>query len=126
MERTVALKKLGKLLGNRLAWRVNPKAASPDEREAAKAAFPEAAAERKRLTELREARYRAVLEADTEYQTLRAQERAARDRAEKLSGLMLCRKITVGVTNSIFFEVKAEGDSWEEVIGKLEAKKIAA
>lgn len=127
MERTTALKKLERLLGKKLMWRINPKAPTPEERDAAKAAFPEAAAERKRLTELREARYKAILDADTEYQSLRTQERAAREHAEKLSGITYSRKITVGVNEmGLFFSVKADGDSWEEVIGKLEAKKIAA
>lgn len=126
MERTVALKKLERLLGKKLAWRINPKAPTTEERDAAKAAFPDAAAERKRLTELREARFKAILEADAEYQSLRVQERAARERAEKLSGVMLCRKITVGTNEGIFFLVKGEGDSWEEVIGKIEAKRAAA
>jgi hypothetical protein len=124
MERTVALKKLERLLGKRLAWRINPKAASPEDREAAKAAFPEAAAERKRLSELREARYKAVLEADGEYQSLRTQELAAKSRAEKLSGIMYSRKISVGVNDGIFFHVKAEGDSWEEIIGKIVSNKV--
>lgn len=126
MERKVAIKKLERLLGNRLAWRINPTAATQEDREAAKAALPEAQAERKRLYELREARYRAILEADAEYQSLRAQEKEARERAAKLSGIIYSRKITVGIDNGLFFHVKAEGDSWEEVIGKLTPQKIAA
>lgn len=126
MERNVALKKLEKLLGKRLCWRINPKAFTPEEREAAKTAFLAAAAERKRLTELREARYQAILAADAEYQSLREQEREARKRSEHLSGVMMSRKITVGIDNGLFFHVKAEGDSWEEVIAKIAADKVAA
>lgn len=126
MERTTALKKLERLLGKKLAWRINPKAPTPEERETATAAFPEAAAERKRLTELREARYKAILDGDAEYQSLRAQERAARERTDNLSGIMRCRKITVGTNEGIFFLVKAEGDSWEEIIGKLTTENVAA
>ena len=126
MDRTTALKKLERLLGKQLAWRINPKAPTPEEREAAKAEFPAAAAERKRLTELREVRYKAILEADAEYQSLRTQERVARDRSEKLSSIIFCRKITVGLNNGLFFHVKADGDSWEEVIGKLTPEKVAA
>jgi hypothetical protein len=126
MERSVAIKKLTKLLGKTLMWRINPKAATPEEREAAKAAFPEASAEAKRLKELREARYAAVLEADVEYQSLKTQAKAASDHASRLSGIMFSRKITVGVNNGLFFHVKAEGDSWEDVIQKLTAKKETA
>jgi PHD/YefM family antitoxin component YafN of YafNO toxin-antitoxin module len=126
MDRNTAIKKLTRLLGKRLAWRVNPKAYTPEEREAAKAAFPAAAAERKRLTEQREARYQAILAADAEYQSLREQEREARKRAEHLSGVMMSRKISVGLDTGLFFHVKAEGDSWEEVIGKLTPEKVAA
>jgi hypothetical protein len=34
-------------------------------------------------------------------------------------------KITVGVSNSMFFHIKAEGDSWEEVINQLTKKDAA-
>ena len=126
MERTVALRKLEKLLGKKLGWRINPKAPTLEERDDAKTALPSVIEERNKLKELREARYREILEADAEYQRLKAEHRAANERVEKLLGTTRCYKITVGTSEGMFFLVKAEGDSWEEVIGKLTAKKIAA
>lgn len=125
MERTTALKKLQVLLGKNMGWRINPKAPSQDEREAAKAALPAAVAERNRLREQRQARYEQILAADEEYQNLKAASLEAGKVVDQLSGTTRYFKITVGRSMGIFFEVKAEGDSWEEVIGILTTKKIA-
>lgn len=125
MERTVALKKLEKLIGKKLGWRINPKAPTPEERALAQAALPQAIEERKRLQELRQARHQAILAADAEYQTLDAGAKAAVKRVEQLSSVTRHHKITVGTSEGMFFLVKAEGDSWEEVIGKLSAQKAA-
>jgi hypothetical protein len=121
MERTVALKKLGALLGKKMGWRIDPKAPTPEDRAAAQAALPQAIEERKRLQEQRQARYDAILAADAEYQQLLAAHREAVKRAECLAGITRHRKITVGTSEGMFFLVTAEGDSWEEVLGKLSA-----
>lgn len=125
MERTVALKKLGKLLGPKLGWRINPKAPTPEEREFAKMALPLAIEEKKRLQEQRQVRYLAILAADAEYQSLKAAAKAATDRADHLSSVTRHHKITVGTSEGMFFLVKTEGDSWEEVIGKLTEEATA-
>lgn len=126
MERGQALKVLQKLIGPNFGYQIDPRAASPDEREAAKAAMPEAIAERNRVSEQMKKRYQAILAADAEYQSLRAQSKEAGDRVNKLNGVVYHRKITVGTTNQLFFHVKADGDSWEEVIAKVKAEKKAA
>lgn len=126
MERTIALKKLERLLGKKLAWRINPNAPDLEARAAAKAALPDARAERDTLKEQRDARQRAILEADAEYQALRAAAKAAAENVETLSGTTRHYRITVGLNLGWAFEVKAEGDSWEEVIGKLTPERVAA
>lgn len=126
MERTVAIKKLGKILGNKLGYRVNPKAPTRDEREAAKAAWPAVADARNKLKEKWEARRRAILEGDEEYQRLSAELKEVREKADLLQSIQHRHKITVGTSNGMFFTVRAEGDSWEEVIDKLTAQKQAA
>lgn len=127
MERSVAIKKLEKLIGKKLGWRINPKAPSAEDREAARLALGPAIAERDALKEKRDARYQEILAADAEYQSLKADHKAAAEKADRLSGLTRFFKITVGDTSSgLFFLVKAEGDSWEDVIAKLTAKKKAA
>ena len=125
MERTVALKKLGKLLGNKLGYRIKAKAPTPEERAGAKAALAPARAERDRLKEQRDTRHREILAADAEYQRLQSEARAAVERVEKLSGTSSHYKITVGLDLGWAFEVKAEGDSWEDVIDKLSARTSA-
>ena len=122
MERAVALKKLRNMLGSKLAWRVNIEAPSKDEREAAKLELPIASKARKDLSEQREARMRALLEADPQYQELTVAYQAAREKYEKLQAICLTNKIDVGTIHMGFFHVKAQGDSWEDVIEKLSSK----
>lgn len=122
MERAVAIQKITKLLGKGVCWRVDPKAPSREEREAAKAGMAAANAERNAIQAKRDARYRAILEADAEYQALQAACEAARNRRNELLSLSHHYKITVGtIVGGMFNHVKAQGDSWEEVIGKLTA-----
>lgn len=123
MERSVAIKKLGKIIGKSLGYRVDPRAPTPEERAAAKIELSEAYAERDKLKEKRDERYRAILAADQEYQRLHAEHQAAYKRVDKLCSITCHYKITVGETNGTVFLQRAEGDSWEEVIEKLTAKK---
>lgn len=122
MERAVALKTLGKLLGKQFGYRVNAKAPTQEERDVAKAAAAEAVEERNKLKDQRRARFEAILAADAEYQSLCAAYKAASERVDKLFSITHHYKITVGTSAGMFFLVKAEGDSWEEVIDKLAAK----
>ncbi len=126
MERTVALKKLEKLLGKKLGWRINSKAPSPEDRQAARLALTSAIEERNNLKTRREVRYQEILAADAEYQTLKTAHKAASEKADQLSSMTRHFKITVGTSEGIFFLVKAEGDSWEEVIDKLAKEKVSA
>lgn len=128
MERIVAINKLRKLLGPKVAWRINPKAPTADEREAAKLAVPVVRAERDALLKQRDARRDAILAADAEYQNLNTAYQAARKVVEKTSSLTYSYKIevmTLGL-GGIFYVQEAQGDSWEEIFAKLLAKKKAA
>ena len=126
MERAAAIKTLGKLLGKKLGYRVDAKAPTQEERAEARAALTQAIEERNKLVERRDARSRAILAADAEYQSLLTDARAARERTNKLSSVAHHYKITVGTSEGMFFLVKAQGDSWEEVIDKLTAKEKQA
>ncbi len=126
MERNTAIKKLEKLLGKKLGWRINPKAPEPDERQAAREALGPAIAERNDLRERKRARCDEILAGDAEYQSLVAAHKVASENVERLSAVTRHFRITVGTSEGIFFMVKAEGDSWEEVIGKLTTNKVAA
>jgi hypothetical protein len=120
MERSAAIKKLGKLLGKSLGYRINDKAPTPEERAAAKAELTLAIAERNTLKEKRDERHRAILAADAKYQSLHATHAVASERVDKLLSITRHFKITVGISNSMCFLIKAEGDSWEDVIAKIE------
>jgi hypothetical protein len=124
MERAAAVKKLGKLLGKSLAYRVDPKAPTAEERESARAALAAASDKAKALLEQKEARIKTLLNADAEYQQLKAAHEAAKKDRNHLASKGHHYKFTVGNTNGIFFVVKAQGDSWEEVIKKVEASQV--
>lgn len=68
----------------------------------------------------------AILAADAEYQNLLAASKVASKKVDELSGITNHYKITVGTFESIFFRVEAQGDSWEDVIAKVDRKKNKA
>lgn len=120
MERAIAVKKLGKLLGKSLGYRVDPKGLTAEEREEARAALKVANEETRTLLEQREARMKALLDADLEYQQIKAAHDVAKKNRDRHASRCYHYKFTVGTSNGIFFHVKAQGDSWEEVIAKIE------
>jgi hypothetical protein len=125
MERAVAIKKLGKILGKSLGYRVDPQAPYQADRDEARAKLPDAAAKRKGLNEQMEARRTAILQGDALYQRLKAEHADAKKVCDELFSIANHYKITVGVSNSLFFTVHAQGDSWEQVIAKLIEKQTA-
>jgi hypothetical protein len=125
MDKSVAIKKLHKILGKGFGYRENPKAGTKEDREKAKAELKIASAERQRLNEAMEARKRAILGGDAEYQSLLAAYREAGKRTSALSAKAHSYRVTVGNRDSAggfgFFFVKAEGDNWQEVVEKITA-----
>lgn len=122
MERVVAIKKLGKMLGKSLGYRIDPRAPTPEERDQATVEAKTLSAEYKVADEAVEARLSAILNADAEYQRLKAERKRLRDAKDEAWSKSRHYKITVGTTSSMFFHVRAEGDSWEEVIEKVSAE----
>lgn len=122
MERSVALKKLQKIFGKKLRYRVDSSALSPDEREALKPEVDAAHAEHEALKKAREDRFQAILAGDAEYQRLKVESEAARKRLSKLHYDAHRRKIEVLTFEGFFNHVRASGDSWEEVIEKVSKK----
>ena len=125
MERAVAIKRLGKILGKSLGYRIDPKAPDQDDRDEAMTKLPDATAKRKTLSEQMEARRMEVLQADAEYQQLKAAHAEAKKCCDELFGITRHYRFTVGTSNGMFFLVKAQGDTWEDVIGKLTEKQAA-
>lgn len=125
MNNTQAFAKLRKALGPKACYRVSdgpPDAGERDElqakigplREARVSA--EAAMKARRAELLRDPEYRRLCD---EYARLRKEHEETCSRARRY-------RFTVGRSNSIFFEVAAEGDSWADVFAKLEAKGVKA
>lgn len=126
MERAVALKKLGKLIGKSMGYRVDLKAPDQDDRDEAQTKLREEVPKREALSKQMGARRDAVLLADAEYQQLKADYAEARNRCDKLFSITHHYRFTVGTMGQLFFSVKAQGDSWEEVIAKIEKERVAA
>lgn len=122
MERAIAIKKLGKMLGKSLGYRVDPRAPTIEERAQATEAAKALSAAFKEAEAAETARLNAILEADVEYQELKAKRMSLREAKDRAWSKSRHFKITVGTTSSMFFHVRAEGDSWEEVIDKLDAE----
>jgi predicted nucleic acid-binding Zn-ribbon protein len=126
MERAVALKKLGKLLGKSMGYQVDPKAPDRDDRAEALARLKEERPTKEALSKQMAAREAELLKADAEYQRLKAEYAEARKRCEELSYTANRYRFTAGTMGQLFFSVKAQGDSWEEVIAKIEKERVAA
>jgi len=126
MERAVAIKKLAKLLGKNLGYRVDPKAPTQDQRDAAQEELKATLAAYESLKQQKEARFQAILAADPEYQRLKAECQAEGERRKRLASTTMHYRFTVGTSNGMFFLVKAQGDSWEQVIDKLTTEQKAA
>lgn len=125
MERAIAIKKLTKILGKSLGWRVDQKAPDQDDRDEARAKLPAATSKREDLRKSMEARRAEIILADTEYQKLKADHAEAAKACDELFSVTVRYRFTVGTMGSMFFHVKAQGDSWEEVIDKLTVKQAA-
>lgn len=125
MERSVAIKKLGKILGKSLGYRVDPKAPDQDDRDDARAKLRETTPKREALSKQMDARRVEVLQADAEYQRLKAEHAEAKKNCDDLFSITHHYRFTVGTSNGMFFLVKAQGDSWDDVIEKLTEKQAA-
>lgn len=124
MERSIAVKRLSKLLGKGFSYEIDRNALTKEEKVAAKAEWKVAADEASRLEKLANERRRKVLAEDGEYQSLNDAWVKARKHSGNLSSKLHGHKFTVGHIINIgglggFFHVKASGDSWEEVIEKV-------
>ena len=124
MERSVAIKKLGKLLGKRLGYRVDRDAPDAETRAAVRQQLPGLRAAERQVEAAMDARRAALLAADPEYQALAEAFKLARAGRRAAAAVATSRyRITVGISGAVFFHVKAQGDSWEDVIAKLTADR---
>lgn len=118
MNKTQALSKLRTIIGAKLGYRVDDTAPDEEGRERRRAAYREADIAARAAREAAEARRQSLLAGDAEYQTLRAAAIKAAAYKEALPSSHHYR-ITVGRSESIFFSIKAQGDTWDDVVSQL-------
>jgi len=127
MERSVAIKKLGKLLGKSLGYRVDPSAPTSEGREEIKRQLPTMNFAKQQAEQIMRERQEAILAGDAKYQELVAIYKDAKKRAADAFSVANHFKVTVGRTTEFgFFHIEAQGDSWEDVIETLERKQQKA
>ncbi len=121
--------KLRKLLGPKAAIKDKKRPSSPEQREQERAARIAITALKKAAEEAMQARQQAVLEADPEYQRLKAEYQAARDEQER-TPYGTYHRYSTGRVNGVggfsLFSVEAEADTLAELVEKVEAKRMAA
>jgi hypothetical protein len=125
MNEKQALARLRKILGVRIAWRVNPKALNAEQRESRRVAARVQRDLQMTLQAQRDAR-RDELLTDPEYVRLRDEAAAARRAADELTSLCYVEPIQVGRVSEgplRCLHVEAAGDTWDEVVAKIEAKR---
>lgn len=119
MRRQDALNKIRRILGDHMGYRVDPKAPDADERAEALALTRELRPLVEAAEKARRARLEELLRNDETFQRLKAEHEALKERRELASSKLHHYRFTVGISGDLFFTVKAQGDSWEEVIEKL-------
>jgi len=118
MNQSQALAKLKKVLGPKMRYRVDPKAPDLKERKSIHAAY-EAASEAERVArDACTARLDHLKKWDAKYQKLLAAFKAAEHHKDSLPSAHSFR-VTVGLDQTLFFSVKAQGDTWDEVVSQL-------
>lgn len=126
MTRAEGLKIAARILGKRMYWRENADGARDvDELATRRAEFDRLKGEAQQAEEAREARYKAVLAGDAEYQTLKTRAKDAREARAK-AGARLMPRIELGTTSDLggfqVGHIKASGMNWADVIRTLQAK----
>lgn len=118
MNKAQALAKLKPVLGAKLGYRIDDTAPDAEERERRRTAYREAHIAAQAAREASKARLKVLLAGDAEYQALSAAAGKAEAYKESLPASHHYR-ITVGRSESYFFSVKAQGDTWDDVVSQL-------
>lgn len=122
MNQTQGIAALRRLFGKNATWRCNEKAVTGDKREELRAALPQLSEASRAAKAARDARRAEILK-DPEYVRLCAEAEVAEKANSKAQSALLSRRVTVGRTLGIFFEVKGEGDNWHEAVEKAKAAR---
>jgi hypothetical protein len=126
MTRDEATRKIKKLLGPKALLEARGEISAPDKRERAREAARFLKARTVELDAKIAARQKELLDVP-DYQAMLAERKTLRKDANDLLGDQLHYKFQAGTlggfTGFPIFHVEAQGDTWEEVIAKLEEKK---
>jgi hypothetical protein len=118
MNQKQATAKLKKIVGKKLAWRINSNALAQAERDEQSAVCRSMRETEKALKAALD-EMRAKLLNDPVYVQLRADWNAAKDAADRALSKSHRKPIEVGRMGELFFTVLASGDSWADVIEQL-------
>lgn len=122
MNQAQAIAKCTKIIGKTFGYRVDPKALNAEERDVAKEKSRALMAQRQAAEKAMQDRRAEILKGDATYQTLKAEYEALKKAHEIASSGLYHKRITVGSVSSMFFSVRADGDTWAEVVEVLTAK----
>lgn len=122
MNMTQALTALKKLYGKNAMWRYDERAPLADERERFSSLMPTLAMMKRETSEAAEARRRALLAADDEYQRLLFAAQSADTAWKEARGMSHWFRVTVGRSIGIGMEVKAQADNWQDAIDQAREK----
>lgn len=118
-----AIAALQAMYGKEAAYRINKKAATPAERDAAREQLP-ALRERVEQAKLAMENKRKELLQDPQYQRLVQDWRDANDARERACSKVRSRRITIGKANKLFFHVTGEGDTWDEALAEARRRQL--
>lgn len=125
MNEKQAIAAMKKLWGSKAAWRYNENALRGEDREQ-RGREADVLREKQRAVEKARDARRAELLKDPEYLRLVAEHNAAMKAADLAAGNYRARRVTIGYMGGgaglQWFNVKAEGDNWQEAIDAAKAK----
>jgi hypothetical protein len=126
--REAAIKKLRRVLGAKAYYRIGEHVTSPERRRRHTLAVLDASFRSEMARRARDERREAILAADAEYCTLKAEARAAYDAFERARyhDHDAAYRFEVGTLDGIFRHTLAHGDTWEEVFSALDARTAGA
>lgn len=117
-----AHKKLVKLIGPRFAYKTRKNALTGENRERAKRVLQDLNEQTELAKAELDARRQELLR-DPEYVEIRERLQSLRVQTTRAAARAHTTPITVGRSDGMFFYVEASGDTWAEVVAKVEEKR---
>lgn len=126
MNKTEAMAELRKRWGSKARFRVNRNALTGDKRQAVRDSLPALRQAQRDAEEAANARRKALLEGDAEYQALRAAAAEAGKAKRKAESLASLDRIEIGYVSSMaglsMFHIAGHGDTWGEAFARADKR----